>query len=438
MRELLKTAFVVLGMHRSGTSSVAGTLARLGPKAPLTLLDASEDNPRGFWESRLVVAQNDEILQAGGSYWRDWQAFHPERIDPVRTREIQEDISRLLNSEFNNENEIVLKDPRLCRLFTYWDKPLTSAGYRSVFILPIRSPFEVAASLMRRNGLSKAECMLLWLRHVLEAEYQTRGRPRKLILWNNFMADWRVALHEIAEAVNWVLPDVEGQNGADIDAFLSADLKHQHHDDADLSRDPESHVWLNETWPALNALVLNQAGPEALATLDRVRQLMDVSSDIYGRAFGPVLWEAHEANTRCDHLAAELSALAQKVSYLAAQDLRHHDVIHKRDIRIAELNEQSAIHAHRAERMETTAFDAAAQLAACEDRAADLENLRDRQSSHIAILEKRGAELQRLVETRANELETLQARLSAESDALSALKADLRMKPLTTVWRLRK
>ena len=46
-----RTAVLVLGMHRSGTSSLAGTLVKLGGTAPLNLVPADPDNTRGFWES---------------------------------------------------------------------------------------------------------------------------------------------------------------------------------------------------------------------------------------------------------------------------------------------------------------------------------------------------------------------------------------------------
>ena len=70
-----RTAYVVLGMHRSGTSSVAGTLALLGAAAPRTLMGPAQDNPKGFWESQVVTAFNDRLLAAAGSAWDDWRAL---------------------------------------------------------------------------------------------------------------------------------------------------------------------------------------------------------------------------------------------------------------------------------------------------------------------------------------------------------------------------
>lgn len=417
---------------------MAGTLARLGPKAPLTLLDPSADNPRGFWESRLVVALNDEILQAGGSYWRDWQVFRSDRIEPAQHIEFQHKIAELLVSEFGNEAEIVLKDPRLCRLFPYWEQPLQAAGYRSVFVLPLRSPFEVAASLIRRNGMSTAECLLLWLRHVLEAEKLTRGRPRKLILWDDFIKNWRGVLKGIASEVQWSTPDLEGACGDGIDAFLSADLKHEHRDGAALDNDPESHVWLREAWRALNALAAGRDLDEAQMALDSVRGAMDVASDLYGRAFGPVLWEAHQANVRRDELAAAATALEQERTTLSEQNERYRHDIQARDVRIGELNDYGAVEARRADQAEGDVSLAQALLATCRAQLVEAGQRCEQQETGIAALEERVVELQRQLQRQADAAEVLGARLEAQGREHLALRADFRRNPIVAWWMLRK
>ena len=60
---------VILGMHRSGTSMVAGALATAGLYAgePDELLADQSDNPHGFWERRDVVSLNDAILSASSA-----------------------------------------------------------------------------------------------------------------------------------------------------------------------------------------------------------------------------------------------------------------------------------------------------------------------------------------------------------------------------------
>ena len=73
-----RTAIFVLGMHRSGSSALAGAVHLLGAAAPRTLMPSDMANPRGYWESEKIVAVHDEILQSVGSSWEDWRSVGPE------------------------------------------------------------------------------------------------------------------------------------------------------------------------------------------------------------------------------------------------------------------------------------------------------------------------------------------------------------------------
>lgn len=434
----MKTAFVVLGMHRSGTSSVAGALARLGPKPPLTLLEPSEDNPRGFWESPHVVEVNDQLLQAGGSYWRDWQSFRSDGIAADFEAAIQAKISNLLSVEFGDAPEIVLKDPRLCRLFRYWERPLEAAGYRAVFLLPLRFPFEVAASLIHRNGMSKAECLLLWLRHVIEAEKITRGRPRVLFLWDDFIENWRAVLGDLSEVSQWRCPAVDGPRGDEVDAFLSGDLKRQRHSGADLDADPESHVWISQAWGALSSLARGREVDQAHARLDAVREAMDVASDIYGRAFGPVLWEAHQANLQRDDIARKVAGLEQQAAVLADQNERFRGVIFERDVRVGELNRYGAVQAHRARQAEAEAEALIQQIEDSRERLAEAEKCLANQRERLASCEDRRADLEAQLQASLRETASLRTDLAAAVESYATLLADLLRRPLATWWRHRR
>ena len=74
---IMPDVIVVLGMHRSGTSAVAGTLTKLGGAAPKHLLTADSGNPRGYFESVAFMEFHDELLASAGSCWHDWRLFNP-------------------------------------------------------------------------------------------------------------------------------------------------------------------------------------------------------------------------------------------------------------------------------------------------------------------------------------------------------------------------
>src|SRR5580698_9167015 len=76
-----RLAVIVLGMHRSGTSAVAGTAVRLGLTPPKRMLPPSRNNPTGYYEPEAVGALNELLLNAVGCSWDNCLAVEPDRFD---------------------------------------------------------------------------------------------------------------------------------------------------------------------------------------------------------------------------------------------------------------------------------------------------------------------------------------------------------------------
>src|SRR5947209_20087599 len=66
-----RTAYLVLGMHRSGTSAVTQVLALAGAKLPQNVMAGDEHNARGYFEPWRIALLNDERLRAAGAAWDD-------------------------------------------------------------------------------------------------------------------------------------------------------------------------------------------------------------------------------------------------------------------------------------------------------------------------------------------------------------------------------
>lgn len=220
-----RTAVIVLGMHRSGTSSVAGSLAVLGACAPRTLMRPAEDNPKGFWESEVLTSLNDRLLGAAASSWHDWRPFQADALGDAAAAFRTEAAVRV-QEEFGDADLIVMKDPRICRFLPFWRGVLENMGYRVVCLSPLRAPAEVAASLMTRNSMSRSHALRLWLRHVLDAEHASRELPRLILPWTEYLADCRGQAPRIASALGIRL-ELDEAALARVDDFLSADLRHQ-------------------------------------------------------------------------------------------------------------------------------------------------------------------------------------------------------------------
>jgi hypothetical protein len=147
---------VVLGMHRSGTSAVAGLLARLGiwPGPESDLMPAKPDNPEGFWELTDLVAVDDLILERGGEAWDVPFADPPERDLGGLLEQLDVILARLRAQQ----GPWLIKDPRLCLT---WDV----VGARCGEVVPLvvyRHPLDVALSLERRHNFPLLLGVALW------------------------------------------------------------------------------------------------------------------------------------------------------------------------------------------------------------------------------------------------------------------------------------
>ena len=194
-----RKAILILGMHRSGTSAVAGVVNALGAAAPRTLMDPDEFNPRGYFESSALSAAFEEMLASIGSYWHDWRELNLRSLSSDATEQHRTKIKSLIRAEFGDEPLIFIKDPRICRFVPLITSILDELNFTTVAILPVRNPLDVASSLKRRDNFAPAKSVLLWLRHVVDAERHSRHMPRVFVPYAEFLADWRKLIARVTE-----------------------------------------------------------------------------------------------------------------------------------------------------------------------------------------------------------------------------------------------
>ncbi len=278
---LNKILVVVLGMHRSGTSSATGALVRLGAAAPQHLMAPSADNERGFWESPVIVDLNDAILAAAGSNWKDWRKFDLDKIDALKANALRARAKEALAEEFGDVGFAVMKDPRMCRLMPFWGPVLEEANWSVRALLPIRSPLEVGQSLYCRDGLSLAYGCLLWLRHVLDAELETRGMARAVLDWPQFLDDRRTALTRVGEQWGLIWPHWHEDGFSEVDKFVSADLRRQRASEAELDAHPAVNELVRRTYTAMIDLVQDSGDSCVLKKLDDLRARLETASAIF-------------------------------------------------------------------------------------------------------------------------------------------------------------
>ncbi|HXA40249.1 MAG TPA: hypothetical protein VNW53_14715 [Phenylobacterium sp.] len=221
-----RSAYLVLGMHRSGTSAVTQVLALAGASLPENVMAGDEHNAKGYFEPWKIALFNDGRLRAGGAAWDDIFAF-PYR--PLATKAERTWLNRaeaLFEEEYGEVRYPLLKDPRVTVLMPFWRTVLTELEVGARCVIPVRHPLAVAGSLARRNGFAPEKSVLVWAAYMLAAEAYTRDLPRAFVSYDGLLSDWRAEAARIEAAHGAPLPKLTEAAGKAIDRFLSPELRH--------------------------------------------------------------------------------------------------------------------------------------------------------------------------------------------------------------------
>ena len=142
----------ILGMHRSGTSCLAGSLQESGlylgevnTKAPA--------NARGNRENRDIMDLHDEVLASHGFQWDRPPTYSLDWSDNQVSR-----LKTLIGS-YPQDRLWGFKDPRTLLLLDQWKTQLPNLQ----LVGSLRHPASVAASLRRRNRFTWEQGYNLWL-----------------------------------------------------------------------------------------------------------------------------------------------------------------------------------------------------------------------------------------------------------------------------------
>ena len=205
---------VIAGCHRSGTSALAGALARLGWVLPSDMVGAGRGNERGHFESHAVVQANDRILDACDRLWFDPKPLPDGWSEATSVLDALGAAGDLLASEFEGQPYLV-KDPRLSLLLPLWRAPLEAFGGPPMVLIACRNPYEIAKSLKKRNGFNVPHGLALWQSYMLEAERNTRGLDRMIVHFEDLLADGSAVLARIMRlAGSGLAPEPKALNEA--------------------------------------------------------------------------------------------------------------------------------------------------------------------------------------------------------------------------------
>lgn len=183
----MKKIFIVLGMHRSATSLTAGLLFSYGMYAgnEKDLLEANKSNPKGFFENRKIFLLNEIILCRHGMY--NWK-YAANRVNLVRDTNYKNEIKYILHdlcSKSKKEQDIFIKDPRMCLLEPVWRNEIDALKLKENIIIIFRHPFEVAKSLQQRDNMNFSYALKLWFYYNLSILFCIADRDVPVLFLNH-------------------------------------------------------------------------------------------------------------------------------------------------------------------------------------------------------------------------------------------------------------
>jgi hypothetical protein len=210
-------AVLILGMHRSGTSAIARGVAALGVYLGNDFLDAQPENPTGYWEDRNLVEIDDRVLRELGLTWDSLELFDPMLLDRFRIRLLRRKARRYCKHALSAAPVWGFKDPRILRILPFWRRVVRDCEAEESYVLAIRNPRSIAASLFARQKMNPDEAYRLWLVHMVPFLSDLIGKPLVVVDYDLFIADPREQLERIARGL--ALPNQAG--ALEIERFSS-------------------------------------------------------------------------------------------------------------------------------------------------------------------------------------------------------------------------
>lgn len=310
-------AICILGMHRSGTSTITRAVkligAYLGEKSDL--IEPAPDNPEGFWERNDIVDLNDRILHHLKRSW-DTSLPLPDKwhlSDDLRP--YRKEIAELVNEKFSGRELWAWKDPRTTVLFDIWREALKGSGVNLVCLFAVRNPLDVAKSLEKRNGLPLDKGLGVWFNYNISALKSSAHMDRVFISYDRFLAGWETEIRRCASGLGIPWPEDDTALKEKMREFIHPEFRHSFSGLNEL-KDSGAPSPVIELYTLLKE-VMDPAAPSARFD-EEVERLADGFST-YARFFDYDIKRSWEVDQQLSELNRQLMDMQRQ---LARKDLQ--------------------------------------------------------------------------------------------------------------------
>jgi hypothetical protein len=250
----------------------------MGATLPQDLMPPEAMNARGFFESVEITGFDEDLLASFGFTWWDCRRVPQDWFDSLPAQDFARRASQVLLASYGGADLIVVKDPRHCRLMPFWRPVLQDAGYDPLIVLTYRALPEVAASLEAWAKYDPDYAAVLWLRHLLDGEAETRGMRRVFVSYEALLTDWRGVVEKVSHGLGVTWPRPLAAAASEVESFLSRELQHFGGPAASGQAEPEGQSWFAEVAKIFTQWSKTGEDRRDYPKLDAIREGLDAAN----------------------------------------------------------------------------------------------------------------------------------------------------------------
>jgi hypothetical protein len=303
-----KKLFVVLGMHRSGTSLITKLLECFGIRLGDKLLPAADDNQKGFFEDYEIVNLNEKILGHIRNDHLDIEVLHESDLSKIPVSFSDEAVS-IIKNRLERYDLYGLKDPRICKLLPFWNEVFKTLDIEVNYIILVRNPKSVVDSLVFRNKISREKGYWSWITHTINAISCSHGNPRILLDYDAVISSPKKQIHRIASVFNLKIENKSVETFTK--DFIDSKLRHSKYTINNIQEDRSANNVIPSLYSQLLDVSSDKVSLQELITSTSYLKLNDILKDSKSLID---LCQQHEVRTR--DLYYHISSQNQKLSEL--------------------------------------------------------------------------------------------------------------------------
>ena len=274
---MVRSLLLITGSGRSGTSSLAGSLEKLGLHIPGPVVPPGPINPKGFFEPVWVVDFHRDLLRQALVRSSDGS---PDAADRVHRHLADARAAERLRSwlaQHDAHEVVVVKDNQACWFVPLWEQVSAEVGRELRMLTSLRHPAEVVGSRDRAWGADRGAAevrtretanVAAWLNVLLVTEGSGRALTRGFVRFEDLITDWRTELGRVSRQLGLGLALPSPDEPHELDDWLDAELRTAlTWGDVDVPDALQSVA--DAAWAASTSLLADPGDPRALAELDR-------------------------------------------------------------------------------------------------------------------------------------------------------------------------